>query len=230
MNAIGNKPLTISTHSATLVDNYMFINFGHIAPFNSPQIQLPFFYILDIRNFTWVTQFEPEQLSQLPNSTNTVNTSNTNSPGKQIGIILGTVSLSVVVGIVVGLLGYKYYKKQRARRYAKQAKHWSKWGDLHEENETEDPFGKENETKLSVSPISVSGEWTLTAFKFAMNPDNTIHKQLRDNEKPSIKQMKEVKIPKEVYYCVVASLENSPRRNSDINTKHDATIMVKQVD
>ncbi|CAB4426728.1 unnamed protein product [Rhizophagus irregularis] len=132
VSAIGNMPLTISAHSATLVDNYMFINFGQLAPFNNPQMQLPFFYILDIRNFTWVTQFEPEQLSQLPNSTNTVNTSNTNSPGKQIGIILGTVSLSVVVGIVVGLLGYKYYKKQRVRRYAKQAKHWSKWGDLHE--------------------------------------------------------------------------------------------------
>ncbi|CAG8718983.1 4874_t:CDS:2 [Rhizophagus irregularis] len=110
----GNKPLTTSAHSATLVDNYMFINFGTITNYSETQL-LPFFYILDIRNFTWVTQFEPEELP----------TNSTNSPdlpveksdnGKQIGIILGTVGLSVGVGTVVGLLGYKYYKKQKYKR------------------------------------------------------------------------------------------------------------------
>jgi hypothetical protein len=40
---------------------------------------------------------------------------------KKIGIIIGAVGLSVVT--VAGLLiGYKYYKKQRVHRYAKQAK------------------------------------------------------------------------------------------------------------
>jgi uncharacterized membrane protein YebE (DUF533 family) len=33
--------------------------------------------------------------------------------GKQIGIILGTVGLSIGIGTVVGFLGYKYYKKQK---------------------------------------------------------------------------------------------------------------------
>ncbi|UZO29739.1 uncharacterized protein OCT59_023199 [Rhizophagus irregularis] len=111
---LSNKPLTTSAHSATLVDNYMFINFGTITNYSETQL-LPFFYILDIRNFTWVTQFEPEELP----------TNSTNSPdlpveksdnGKQIGIILGTVGLSVGVGTVVGLLGYKYYKKQKYKR------------------------------------------------------------------------------------------------------------------
>ncbi|CAB4489296.1 unnamed protein product [Rhizophagus irregularis] len=114
VSAIGNKPLTTYAHSATLVDNYMFINFGTITNYSETQL-LPFFYILDIRNFTWVTQFEPEELP----------TNSTNSPdlpveksdnGKQIGIILGTVGLSVGVGTVVGLLGYKYYKKQKYKR------------------------------------------------------------------------------------------------------------------
>ncbi|CAB4426726.1 unnamed protein product [Rhizophagus irregularis] len=124
-------PLTTYSHSATLVGNYMFINFGKVDYVDSNHEQLPYFYILDIRNFTWVAQYEPEQLSQLPNSTNTVNTSTTNSPGlsvetpsdndKKIGIIIGAVGLSVVT--VAGLLiGYKYYKKQRVHRYAKQAK------------------------------------------------------------------------------------------------------------
>src|SRR6266496_219158 len=36
-------------------------------PTDNLQIQIPFFYILDIRNFTWITQFEPE----LPPNTNT---------------------------------------------------------------------------------------------------------------------------------------------------------------
>ncbi|PKK75369.1 hypothetical protein RhiirC2_846071 [Rhizophagus irregularis] len=121
VSAIDNMPLTTFAHSATLVENYMFINFGTIPNYSKIQL-LPFFYILDIRNFTWVTQFEPEKS---PIVTTSVNTSPTNSPdltteksdnGKQIGIILGTVGLSVGVGTVVGLLGYKYYKKQKYKR------------------------------------------------------------------------------------------------------------------
>ncbi|RGB38777.1 hypothetical protein C1646_755276 [Rhizophagus diaphanus] len=117
-----NAPPTIVHHSATLIENYMFINFGDIPNYNSQTQLPPFIYILDIRNFTWVTQFEPEKS---PIVTTSVNTSPTNSPdltteksdnGKQIGIILGTVGLSVGVGTVVGLLGYKYYKKQKYKR------------------------------------------------------------------------------------------------------------------
>ncbi|GBC34951.1 hypothetical protein GLOIN_2v1524939 [Rhizophagus irregularis DAOM 181602=DAOM 197198] len=106
VSAIGNMPLTTAAHSAILVENYMFINFGQITPFKNSQIQLPFFFILDIRNFTWVTQYEPEPSDN----------------GKQIGIIIGAVGISVGVVTVVGFLGYKYYKKQRVHRYAKQAK------------------------------------------------------------------------------------------------------------
>ncbi|PKK64034.1 galactose oxidase [Rhizophagus irregularis] len=131
VSAIGNMPLTTFAHSATLVENYMFINFGTIPDYSKLPL-LPFFYILDIRNFTWITHFDPEQLSQLPNSTNTVNNSSTDSPGssvetpsdngKQIGIIIGAVGISVGIVTVAGFLCYKYYKKQRVHRYAKQAK------------------------------------------------------------------------------------------------------------
>ncbi|CAB5214800.1 unnamed protein product [Rhizophagus irregularis] len=72
-------PLTTNLHSATLVGNYMFINFGQVHPKNNSLTQKLFFYILDVRDFTWVEKFKPEQLSQSPNDTTTVNTS-TNSP------------------------------------------------------------------------------------------------------------------------------------------------------
>ncbi|RGB29350.1 hypothetical protein C1646_795588 [Rhizophagus diaphanus] len=57
--------LIISLHSATLVGNYMFVNFGKTYMKDECQKPLPYFYILDIRNFTWVTQYEPDQLDQL---------------------------------------------------------------------------------------------------------------------------------------------------------------------
>ncbi|PKY40931.1 galactose oxidase [Rhizophagus irregularis] len=121
VSVIDNMPLTTSAHSATLVGNYMFINFGTIPNYSKIQL-LPFFYILDIRNFTWITQFEPEESPIVITSVNNSPTNSTNSPdltteksdnGKQIGIIIGTIGLSVGVGTVVGLLGYKYYKKQK---------------------------------------------------------------------------------------------------------------------
>ncbi|CAB4489289.1 galactose oxidase [Rhizophagus irregularis] len=110
--AINNKPLTTSAHSATLVENYMFINFGEIYPKNDSLIQKPFFYILDVRNFTWVTQFEPTIVAS------------TNSPdnAKKINIILGIVVGFSVVSIAA-YLGYKYFKKQKVHRHAEQAKH-----------------------------------------------------------------------------------------------------------
>jgi hypothetical protein len=87
------------------------------------ELQLPFFHILDIRNFTWVSNFEPEQ----PPTTTVINTPPTNpvnppnliadkSEGKLIGIIIGTVGLSIGIGTVAGILGYKFYKKQKYNR------------------------------------------------------------------------------------------------------------------
>ncbi|UZO29754.1 uncharacterized protein OCT59_023214 [Rhizophagus irregularis] len=102
-------PLTTHSHSATLVGNYMFINFGEIYPKNDSLIQKPFFYILDARNFAWVEQYEPRS---------------TNSPdnAKKINIILGIVVGFSVVSIAA-YLGYKYFKKQKVHRHAEQAKH-----------------------------------------------------------------------------------------------------------
>ncbi|CAG8471143.1 hypothetical protein GLOIN_2v1870208 [Rhizophagus irregularis DAOM 181602=DAOM 197198] len=128
VSALNSAPPLIYFHSATLIENYMFINFGQNYELKNPELQKPFFYILDIRNFTWVTQFEPEQPEQLPVTTNSVtpiatatitNTSLTNLTAEksgQIGIILGAVGLSVVIITVAGFLGYKFYKKQKYNR------------------------------------------------------------------------------------------------------------------
>ncbi|PKK75368.1 hypothetical protein RhiirC2_773690 [Rhizophagus irregularis] len=79
-------PLTTNLHSAKLVGNYMFINFGKL--------------INSYSRFYMGRKFEPEQLSQSQNRTTTVNTSSTGlsvaipvDNGKQIGII-GAVGLS----------------------------------------------------------------------------------------------------------------------------------------
>jgi hypothetical protein len=90
----------------------------------NPALQLPFFYILDIKSFTWVTEFNPEQLpvtNTVPPITTTapiINTSSNLTAEKsgQIGIILGSVGLSIVVITVAGFLGYKFYKKQKYNR------------------------------------------------------------------------------------------------------------------
>ncbi|GES94599.1 hypothetical protein GLOIN_2v1532917 [Rhizophagus clarus] len=126
VSALDNVP-KLQCHTATLIENYMFINFG-VRYETTDELQIPYFFILDIRNFTWVTQFEPEQLNTTTN--NTVNINNNVSPAapanpsnsptmdnsKIIYITLGTVGLSIGVGTVVGVLGYKFYKKQKSNR------------------------------------------------------------------------------------------------------------------
>ncbi|RGB38780.1 hypothetical protein C1646_755279 [Rhizophagus diaphanus] len=79
-------PLTTNLRSATLVGNYMFINFGKL--------------INSYSRFYMGRKFESEQLLQSPNSTTTVNTSSPGN-GKQIGIIIGAVGLNVGVVAVV---------------------------------------------------------------------------------------------------------------------------------
>ena len=67
------------------------------------------FYILDTRNFAWVTQFEPDE-PETPLATAEI-----------IGIVLGAVIL-VAIAIIAGFLGYRSYKKRRIYR-PKRAKH-----------------------------------------------------------------------------------------------------------
>ena len=77
---------------------------------------VPFFYILDIRNFTWVTQFDPKQDPTLPPTTGTDSSNQiigTTDNGKQIGIIVGVVGIIMGFGTVAGYFGYKSYKKRQ---------------------------------------------------------------------------------------------------------------------
>ncbi|CAB4426717.1 unnamed protein product [Rhizophagus irregularis] len=124
VSALNSSPPSIQLHSATLIENYMFINFGQNYQTQNSELQKPFFYILDVRNFTWVTQFEPEQVPVTTNSATPIATVPiiNNSPNLtaeksgQIGVILGAVGLSVVIITVAGFLGYKFYKKQKYNR------------------------------------------------------------------------------------------------------------------
>src|ERR1044072_6472828 len=103
-------------------------------PVMDTEIQKPFLYILDIRNFTWVTQFEPERDPALPNGATKIATSSTgstNSPtsppnltddnGKKTGIIVGVFGVCLAVSTIAGFLGfklYKNYKKQQSYNHA----------------------------------------------------------------------------------------------------------------
>ncbi|GBC09518.1 hypothetical protein RclHR1_08940003 [Rhizophagus clarus] len=110
-------------YTATLIENYMFINFG-MRYETTDELQIPYFFILDIRNFTWVTRFEPEQLNTTTNNIVNINNTSPAAPAnpsnstvvdnsKIIYIILGTAGLSIGVGTIVGFLGYKFYTKQK---------------------------------------------------------------------------------------------------------------------
>ena len=81
--------------------------YPEITSNNSP------FYILDTRNLTWVTQFEPETTFEPETAALTT--------AEIIGIVLGAVGLVAIV-IIAGLLGYRSYKKRRIYR-PKRAKH-----------------------------------------------------------------------------------------------------------
>ncbi|UZO29737.1 uncharacterized protein OCT59_023197 [Rhizophagus irregularis] len=106
-----------NAHSAVLRQNYQIQN---------SELQKPFFYILNIRDFTWVTQFEPKQspvttnsvtpITTVPISSTSISPNLTAEKSGQIGIILGAVGLSVVIITVAGFLGYKFYKKQKYNR------------------------------------------------------------------------------------------------------------------
>ncbi|CAB4489299.1 hypothetical protein RhiirA1_529824 [Rhizophagus irregularis] len=121
-----SPPESIQLHSATLIENYMFINFGQNYQIQNSELQKPFFYILNIRDFTWVTQFEPKQspvttnsvtpITTVPISSTSISPNLTAEKSGQIGIILGAVGLSVVIITVAGFLGYKFYKKQKYNR------------------------------------------------------------------------------------------------------------------
>jgi hypothetical protein len=87
-------------------------------------VDTPFLYILDIRNFTWVTRFEPNTTDIISTTTEIAPSSTqtnlpTNLPskdGKKIGIISG-IAVSSVIGVsIVGFFCYKLYKKRKRIR------------------------------------------------------------------------------------------------------------------
>ncbi|KAF0470698.1 galactose oxidase [Gigaspora margarita] len=117
----GNDDLTLSGHTATLVDNYMFVFFGLFSNDNlSSRI-----FMLDVSqkdSYSWVTEFIPSNATTtIPNNTTTItpsntattvsgNTATTVSSNKNIGEIVGSV-FGVVGGLALIILIIVAFKK-----------------------------------------------------------------------------------------------------------------------
>ncbi len=76
-------------------------------------------YSLDIRNYTWVDRFEPENnensVDQSPNPTNpSVPPVQSNDQLKTIKIAVGIIGgvLGIAIFVTIGIFGYKWYKKR----------------------------------------------------------------------------------------------------------------------
>ncbi|RIB13386.1 hypothetical protein C2G38_1737406 [Gigaspora rosea] len=91
-------------HSAALYGNYTIIAFG-LNPFlssNSSLVLSNNLYILDIKNYTWVTSFNPNQST----STQTPSSDHFNNDWF-IGIVVGAGIVLLCIFSVVGFLLYK---------------------------------------------------------------------------------------------------------------------------
>ncbi|KAF0490227.1 galactose oxidase [Gigaspora margarita] len=96
----GMAPPPLSYHTATLYQNYMIVVFGNITndfgPSNNASADI---YIMNLLNYTWVTQFE------------TASSSHTNNI-KLITIIfsvIGSVGVSIGIGTIIY---FKYYRRK----------------------------------------------------------------------------------------------------------------------
>ncbi|CAG8725785.1 19438_t:CDS:2 [Gigaspora margarita] len=108
LNPIVN--LTLSGHTATLVDNYMFVAFGKFSIVNFSST----IFMLDVSrkdSYKWVTEFTPNTTTT---TNNTTTTSTTSSDSKNTSIIIGTIIgsiISLIMFVIASILTLKFIDK-----------------------------------------------------------------------------------------------------------------------
>ncbi|KAF0548081.1 galactose oxidase [Gigaspora margarita] len=95
-------------HSAALYKDYMIIAFGQIPSMSSMTYSplLNNIYILDIKSYTWVTSFNPNQSA--PNHLN-----------KDLFIGIGIGASIVLLGVFSVVVGFLLYKRKKQNQYQK---------------------------------------------------------------------------------------------------------------
>ncbi|KAF0538634.1 galactose oxidase [Gigaspora margarita] len=111
--------LTLYYHTATLVDNYMFVSFGM---FQNSTISSKIF-MLDVSQkdyYKWVTEFTPTATNTTTTTTTTTtkattSSSNTSSESKNTCIIIGAIIgsiISLIIVVIASILTLKFIDKQ----------------------------------------------------------------------------------------------------------------------
>ncbi|RIB23263.1 hypothetical protein C2G38_2139851 [Gigaspora rosea] len=109
LNPIVN--LTLYAHTATLVDNYMFVAFGD---FGNRTLSSKI-YMLDVSrkdSYKWVTEFTQNTATT---STASTSSSNTSSESKYTSIIIGAIIgsiISLIIFVIASILTLKFIDKQ----------------------------------------------------------------------------------------------------------------------
>ena len=113
------------------------MNVGNIAQQNDFSVSIPSskIYLLDIRNYTWVDRFEPENIPAPSNTTLTdpsLTTATSSASAKATDVIMvrddnQLNTLKIVIGVIGGVLGtavimitgffgYKWYQRRMKNR------------------------------------------------------------------------------------------------------------------
>ncbi|KAF0516428.1 galactose oxidase [Gigaspora margarita] len=108
--------LTLCGHTATLVDNYMFVSFGRFGNVSySSRI-----FMLDVSrkdSYNWVIEFTPNTTTTTSTTTTTVTTSSSNTitDSKSTSIIIGAIIgsiISLIIFVIASILTLKFIDKQ----------------------------------------------------------------------------------------------------------------------
>ncbi|RHZ88690.1 hypothetical protein Glove_21g313 [Diversispora epigaea] len=114
-----NKPPMLYAHSANLVENYMIIGFGNITDGDPPTLSTSSnIYILDLRNYTWISYYEASEPSPSPLPSTlpspTPGTNNILGHPKlplSVGAIIGiTIGVAIVLGLLL-FFGIRFYRR-----------------------------------------------------------------------------------------------------------------------
>ncbi|KAF0526945.1 galactose oxidase [Gigaspora margarita] len=102
-----NVPPSLVYHSATIFGNYMIVSFGQILLQLSPAT-ISYIYILDIRNYTWVTVATINNLEAIPIPTNPSSSTYT-----LIIVVTSFVGIILIGSVITGIFIYKKRQEHR---------------------------------------------------------------------------------------------------------------------